>query len=133
MTSTVALFGEAEKGEYRTAYFCQSVAQLANNFGNPPEESDGLHFGVQIILSECNLIFFRVQEEGFSVKDYLMGLRFLENNQFVSNLVGICLPGVGNVDIIDATAPVCSIHKSLIISTEADLFDYLTAGPTIIE
>ena len=130
MAYTVALFGESEKGEYRTAYFCQTLAQLAENLGHPPTESQGLHLVVQALLFRRNLIFFRVKEEGFSVQDYLLGLRFLENNQFVSNLAAICLPGVGDADIIDATEPVCDVHNSFLICTESDLYDFLTANST---
>ena len=126
MSYTVALFGEAEKGEFRTAYFCQSLAQLADNLGHPPDESRGLHLAVQALLYRRQLIFFRVMEEGFSLQDYLLGLRFLQNNQFVSNLSAICLPGVGDSEIINATEPVCHIHDSLLITTESDLYDYLT-------
>ncbi|SCA62871.1 hypothetical protein SCG7109_AE_00280 [Chlamydiales bacterium SCGC AG-110-M15] len=126
MRNTIALFGETEKGEYKTAYFCQSVVQLMDNFGHPPKESHGLHCAIQFIMHDCNLIFFRVQEEGYSIGDYLTGLSFLENNQFVSQLGALCLPGVGNSEIIEATSPVCGIHNSLLIMNEADLYDYLT-------
>ncbi|MFT4552975.1 MAG: hypothetical protein ACI9S8_001607 [Chlamydiales bacterium] len=128
MAYTVALFGESEKGEYRTAYFCQTLTQLAENLGHPPIESQGLHLAVQTLLFRRNLIFFRVKEEGFSVQDYLLGLRFLENNQFVSNLAAICLPGVGDADIIEATEPVCDAHSSFLICSESDLYDFLTAN-----
>jgi hypothetical protein len=128
MAHTVALFGEAEKGEYRTAYFCQTLDQLAENLGHPPIESQGLHYAVQALLFRRNLIFFRVKEEGFSVQDYLLGLRFLENNQFVSNLVAIALPGVGDAAIIDATEPVCDIHNSFLICSESDMYDFLTSN-----
>ncbi len=34
---TIALFGEAEKGEFHAPYFCQTLEQLDDCFGNPPE------------------------------------------------------------------------------------------------
>ena len=71
---TVALFGEAERGDFRTAYFCQSLHQLAEYFGNPPEDSLGLHYAVQALMHGRDLIFFRVEEEGYSRDDYLLGL-----------------------------------------------------------
>jgi hypothetical protein len=128
---TVALFGEAEKGEFRTAYFCQTLPQLEENFGHPPPHSRGLHYAIQTLLLDYNLIFFRVLEEGFSTQDYILGLRFLENSHFVSNLTAVCLPGVGSTPILDATQEVCSIHKSLLISSESDLYDYLTLRPVL--
>lgn len=127
MAYTVALFGEAEKGDYKTAFFCQTLSQLLENLGEPPVHSQGLHYAVQVLMYQRNLIFFRVQEEGYSLQDYMLGLRFLENNQFVSELTAICLPGVGDTKIIEATLPVCDAHKSLLITTEADLYDLMTA------
>ena len=126
MSYYVALFGEAEKGDYQTAYFCHSLHQLAENLGNPPMESKGLFYAIQILLYESPIIFFRVREEGYSIQDYMKGLDFLENSQFVSTLAAVALPGVGDAAIIDATGPVCHVHRSLLITTEADLYDYIT-------
>jgi hypothetical protein len=36
------------------------------------------------------------------------------------------MPGVGDAEIIDATNPICSLYHSLLITTEKDLYDYLT-------
>lgn len=128
MSYTVALFGEAAKGDFKTAYFCESIVQLSDIFGEPPPESRGLELAVQTLLFQRGLIFFRVHEEGFSTKDYLLGLQFLENKDFIPELSAICLPGVGNKEIIDASAPVCYTHKSCLILSEKDLYDYLTAS-----
>ena len=125
-TYTIALFGEAEKGNFNTAYYCESLPQLVDNLGNPPPESRGLYYAVQTLLFERNLIFFRVEEEGFSFQDYLLGLRMLENRDLVTNIAAICLPGVGDAEIIDAAIPLCHRHNSIIITTEPDLYDYLT-------
>lgn len=129
MTSyKIALFGEAEKGNYRTAYFCHSVSQLSEIFGEPPPESKGLELAIQTLLYKRELVFFRVHEEGFSIQDYLPGLNFLENKDYISNLTAICLPGVGNSQIIEASCHVCHLHKSCLILTEKDLYDYLTSN-----
>jgi hypothetical protein len=125
-TYTIALFGEAEKGDYRTAYFCRSLAQLLDFFGNPPPHSRGLHYAVQALLYHRDLIFFRVREEGFSYQDYLLGLNVLQKNEKISELSAICLPGVGDTDIIEAIAPVCAIYHSILITNESDFYDYLT-------
>jgi hypothetical protein len=128
MDTVIALFGESERGEFHTAYYCESLAQLEENLGHPPEESAGLHFAIQALLFRKDLIFFRVREEGFSMDDYLMGLSFLENQKLVPNLSAICLPGVGDSQLIEATTPVIHRHHSLLIVTEMDLYDYLTCA-----
>lgn len=123
---TIALFGEAEKGAFRTAYYCHNLIQLADNFGEPPADSMGLEFAVQTLLFNRGLIFFRVHEEGFSIQDYLLGLRYLENKEQIPNITAICLPGVGSHQIIEATTNVCNSHSSFLIVSERDLYDYLT-------
>src|SRR5262249_590073 len=80
---TIALFGEAEKGEYHIPYFCKTLPELAKYFGNPPEASRGLYFAVQAILWHRNLIFLRVAEEGFSTKDYLDGVAILLEQKLI--------------------------------------------------
>ncbi|MBN4067175.1 hypothetical protein JYU14_03725 [Simkania negevensis] len=127
MPYTVALFGEAEKGEFRTAYFCRSLPQLADTLGHPPEQSQGLHFAVQVLMHEHQLVFFRVKEEGYSEDDYVLGLRFLKNKKMFPNLAAIGLPGVGEPSIYDATVPICRMYNGIIIATESDLYDYLTS------
>jgi hypothetical protein len=126
MRHTVFLFGEAEKGEFCTPLLCKSLPQLAEAFGNPPEESLGIIYAVQTLMYERELIFFRVKEEGFSVSDYMRGIRLLKKKENFGDLAAICMPGVGDAEIIDATNPICSLHRSLLITTEKDLYDYLT-------
>lgn len=126
MDYTVALFGEAEKGEYRTAYFCQSLEQLVDYLGHPPPESKGLYYAVQALLYHRNLIFFRVREEGFSEQDYFCGAHLLKKQSLIPDIAAICIPGVGNGEIIEAIVPLCAVYHSILITTEADLYDYLT-------
>lgn len=126
MGLNIALFGESEKGEYNTAYYCTSMPQLCDFLGEPPHaDCQGLPFAIQALLNERGVIFFRVHEEGFSTEDYLFGLQFLENKKLFPNIAALCLPGVGNAEIIDATSPICTLHKSLLIVTERDFYDYL--------
>lgn len=126
MRYSVAIFGEAERGSFHTAFFCQSLEQLESHLGSPPDNSFGLHFAIQALLFERNLIFFRVKEEGFSVPDYLHGLHQLETQHLFSNVRAIGMPGVGDTQIINASEALCDIYKSLLITSEADLYDYLT-------
>jgi hypothetical protein len=126
MRHTIFLFGEAEKGDFCTPLLCRSLPQLAQTFGNPPEESLGLLYAIQALMFERELIYFRVKEEGFSVSDYMRGIRLLENREAFHDLTAICMPGVGDAEIIDATSSICSLYRSLLITTEKDLYDYLT-------
>lgn len=126
MRHTIFLFGEAEKGDFCTPHLCRTLPQLAETFGNPPEESMGIIYAVQALMFERELIFFRVKEEGFSVADYMRGIHLLKSKEIFNDLTAICMPGVGDAEIIEATNPVCSLYRSLLITTEKDLYDYLT-------
>lgn len=123
---TVALFGEAGKGEFRTAYYCRTLNELEEHLGNPPPNSKGLFFAVQALLYQHDLIFFRVREEGYSVSDYLSGFCLLQNNSLPLTLSAIGIPGVGSSEILQALAPLCEQHHSILITSEADLYDLLT-------
>lgn len=122
---TMALFGEAEKGDYQTAYYMRSLPQLVDYLGNPPPNSQGLFYAVQALLYERQLIFFRVKEEGFSHQDYFSGLKLLQNQSILSEISAICLPGVGDANILEAITPICATYHSILITNEADLYDYL--------
>lgn len=124
---TIALFGEAERGEFSRAYFLWSLSQLVESLGNPPPDSNGLHCAVQALMYHYNLLYFRVKQEGFSTADYFSGLSLLESQDLISNITAICLPGVGDDKIINAMTPFCQIHHSILIAREADLYDYLTS------
>lgn len=125
-TYTVALFGEAERGDYRTPFLCQTVAQLLELFGNPPLHSLGIYYAIQALLYHRSLLFFRVKEEGFSYEDYVRGLRFLKKQTIVPEIEALCLPGVGDTEIIGALTPICELYHSLLIVNESDFYDYLT-------
>lgn len=125
-TTTIALFGEAEKGAFRTPTCCESVAQLLEVFGHPPKQSYGIFFAIQALMYHHLLLFFRVREEGFSHDDYFMGLNLLQKQMIVPQIAALCLPGVGDHEIIEAITPICNAHHSVLILSEADLYDYLT-------
>ena len=100
---------------------------VLDHLGNPPEESRGLHYAIQTLLFENELIFFRVASEGFSKEDYLMGFQFLQQTSLIPKLSALFLPGVGDKQIIDAVEPVCTLHDSLLLMNESDLYDYITS------
>ncbi|MCP5468916.1 MAG: hypothetical protein H7A36_00215 [Chlamydiales bacterium] len=126
MDYVVALFGEAEKGRYQTAYHCCELGDLAQHLGEPTEDGRGLNFAIQTLLYQHQVVFFRVQNEGFSTEDYLFGLNFLKKREKFPKISALCLPGVGDRAILDATTPICSLYKSFLIITESDLYDFLT-------
>lgn len=121
---TMALFGEAERGQFRKAYVLRELPQLVDVLGNPPENSQGIHFAVQALLYRRELIYFRVEEEGFSGEDYFFGIKHLER---VKKLHALCMPGVGALEILKASRPLCEKHKSVLLTSQKDLYDYLTS------
>lgn len=126
MANHIALFGEAEKGAFQTAYYCESLHQLVEYFGNPPSESYGLHFAIQSLYFGRPVLFFRVQEEGFSFDDYAIGSKLLCTQNQIQEIAAIGIPGVGDSHIFQILEPVRSRYHSILLTTEADLFDYLS-------
>lgn len=123
----IALFGEAEKGDFNTIYLCRDLHQLLQHFGNPPPDSKGLYFAVQALMHNYDLLFFRVQEEGYSYSDYLYGLKLLREQEVISKMAAIFLPGVGDRELIHYVTDLCDQYHSVMITSEPDLYDYLTA------
>ena len=126
MQRVVALFGESEKGHWGKPHLIRRLPELIDFLGHPPLESEGLFFAVQSLLYEREVLYFRVQEEGFSVPDYLLGFHILKNKEKFQNLHALCMPGVGDREILDASQRLCWHHKAHMIITEKDLYDYLT-------
>ncbi|HEU64245.1 MAG: hypothetical protein KR126chlam4_00016 [Candidatus Anoxychlamydiales bacterium] len=127
MNKVIAFLGESEMGRFYYPYFCSSLTQLATTLGNPPEDSRGLDFAIQAIMYERDVIYFRVEEEGFSIKDYIKSFEIIKDKKKVKRLDAICIPGVGDIEIILQLDPICKLHSSIIITTQKDLFDYLLA------
>lgn len=123
----IALFGEAERGMIARGELCLSLDQLKHTFGEPPPESKGLHFGVQALLYGYRVIFFRVSEEGYSLPDYFQGLHLLGEQTSSRPITALCVPGVGDEEILRESTEICKMNKSVLITTEADLYDYLTS------
>ncbi len=129
MNYRVFLFGESERGEICTPLRIQSLVQLAEDLGNPPQESIGIDYAIQILLFDRELIFYRVREEGYSKEDYLRGVKLLYNHGEKLKPTAICMPGVGDRQILEELSPICERHSSLLILSEKDLYDYLTNIP----
>jgi hypothetical protein len=126
MNQMIFLFGEAEKGDLRRPIPCRSLDELAEIFGNPPEESQGLSYAVQALLYKRRLIYFRVEEEGFSMPDYHCGMQMLRRREVPERPRVICMPGMGNAPIIHEMSEICFLSRSILIITEKDFYDYLT-------
>lgn len=125
MKQIIALFGESEKGAYKTPHKLNHLPQLLDLLGNPPPDSLGLFFAVQAILYNRELVFFRVQEEGFSKIDYVSGMKHLIT---IPHIHAVCLPGVGDPEILSLSTEVCHLHKSFLITSQKDLYDFLTSN-----
>lgn len=124
MQSTIAIFGEAETGRFHNPYDINSVEELYDKLGNPTEKSFGIFFAIKSLFYNKKVIFFRVEDEGFGTKDYILGLDHLKNS---NNLEAIGIPGVGNLEIIQKTTLICNSHNCIMLFDEKDLFDYLTS------
>ena len=128
MKNRIFLFGEAEKGELCTPLRFATLEALYDKLGNPPSESLGIDYAVQTLLHKKELIFYRVREEGFSKNDYMRGVKLLYNHGNKFRLSAICIPGVGDRQVIEEIAQICQKMKTLLILSEKDLYDYLTSS-----
>ena len=126
MKGTIFLFGAAEKGASCQPISLSSLEELLHQLGHPPGESEGIHYAIRALLFQYGLIYFRVAEEGFSYGDYMLGLKWLNKTPIRPHLSAICLPGIGDEEVIQKAASVCLHHQCLMIVSEKDLYDYLT-------
>lgn len=126
MKHTIALFGASERGHFARPELVRDVNELYMHLGQPPSDSKGLFFAIQALMYERNCLFFRVQEEGFSAREYLAGLKYLETVNIQTPISAICLPGVGDSRLIELGSGVCQKRGSILITTQADLYDILT-------
>ncbi|MBS0615283.1 MAG: hypothetical protein JSR58_01870 [Verrucomicrobia bacterium] len=123
---TVFLFGEAQSGQFRIPTVCPSLEELLRVFGHPPAGTEGISYAIQTLLFKRDLIFFRIEEEGFSIEDYMVGLQMLRKREIPRKLSAICMPGVGNATLIEAATCVCHLYRTPLLFTPKDLYDYLT-------
>ncbi len=119
----IALFGEGARVSSHTPLFLRTVEELLEQVGMPSLESLGLSFAMQTLLYHLPLIYFQVEEEGFSREDYFLGFHLLLQKK--EKLSAVCLPGVGDDAIFQAALPLCEQSQALLLTTEKDLFDYL--------
>lgn len=121
----IVLFGEAEKGEFGKGYCCFKLEELADIFGNPPDESLGLFYATQSLLYHHPLVYFRVPEEGFSKDHYVDGIQILGGSPWLEWIKAVCTPGLGDRATINSFLTFCTAHHQFLITNERDFFDYL--------
>ena len=126
MTCKVFLFGESEKGEYCSPLTVRNLEDLYMILGHPPKESAGIQYAIQSLLCNRELIFYRVHEEGFSVRDYTKGIQLLAHEGAKLQVSAVSMPGVGDHALINALSPICSAMRALLLVSEQDFYDYLT-------
>lgn len=126
MPKNVALFGEAEKGKFQDPYSCRSLKELFDHLGNPLEKSLSIAFAIQSLLLNYNVLYFRVHEEGFSKKDYMQGIKYLEKRKEQMQLSLIAIPGVGDKEIIAEISKICTSYNCYMLIQKEDLYDYYT-------
>lgn len=122
----VFVFGEAEKGRFCTPHLISHLPQLLETLGHPPQDSLGIHYAIQTLLFQRELLF-RINEEGFSIPDYRVGVDLLSREGKSLSPMAICLPGLGDKELLDSLQPIAKKLRSLLVVSEADLFDYLTS------
>lgn len=125
MDLTIALFGESEKGSFNELIFIDSITQLSDKLGNPPNESLGIGLAVQTLMFRNRLIFKRVDEEGFGTNEYNKGLALLKKHS--EYIDGIFLPGVGEKRIIEEVQGICLKKQAMLLMNEDDFYDFLTS------
>lgn len=127
LRGTIFLFGAAEKGSICRPISLTTLHELLDQLGHPPRETEGIGYAIQMLLFQQSLIYFRVTEEGYSFDDYMIGLRWLKKAPLHPHLSAICLPGVGDQELLQASTSICQLHRCMLIVSEKDLYDYLTA------
>lgn len=126
MQLPLVLFGEAEKGSFHTRYLCRTLGDLVLQLGNPPEDSSGLYCAIQALLYRYPIFFYRVEEEGVSLPDYLWGLEHLQER--AEKVGAIALPGLGDAAIYDRAVSIATRAHAPLLMREQDLYDYLMGG-----
>jgi hypothetical protein len=120
------LFGAAEKGKLCSPVPITSLESLLETLGHPPKHSEGLLFAIQSLLHQIDLIYIRVEEEGFSTEDYVRGLKLLKQKPLHVSVVAISMPGVGQKELLHLATPICHFYRTVLLISEKDLYDYLT-------
>jgi hypothetical protein len=135
MRARVVVFGEASKGAYSSWHRPKDLCELDAILGQPPAGSRGLYLATQTVLLQHELLFLRVDEEGYSPQDYWRGVQLLaELADHRISIDAIGLPGVGDWTLLEAIEKALRGRQPLILTSERDLYDclsYREEGPSL--
>ncbi|MCH9612133.1 MAG: hypothetical protein S4CHLAM102_06160 [Chlamydiia bacterium] len=124
-TLNIAIFGEAGSGPFGIPHYIQSVTEFEQAMGQL-SDGKGFELAIQSLMHKRHLYYIRVAEEGFSLKDYEMGFESLMTRNLPTSLAAVALPGVGDEKIIDKCLPLLNLHKSILLMSEEDFYDFMT-------
>jgi hypothetical protein len=123
---TIAIFGESKEGPLHTFIHLRSLPHIVESFGNPTETGLGIHLAIQALLFQREVLFYRLEEEGFQKDTYELGCHLLEKHPKKEELTAIALPGVGDTLILSFAQKVAAPIGALLLITAKDLYDFTT-------
>lgn len=123
---TILLFGQSPlKGDTRFVLL-QSLEDLSKLLGNTLDQLTlGAKLAVNSLLSHQDVLFFSVEKEGFSLKDYHAAVEMIEKKKLPEFEV-IAIPGVSDTVLIQKLTQLTSKNNHLLLKTEKDLYQYLS-------
>ncbi|MBM3200844.1 MAG: hypothetical protein FJZ56_00360 [Chlamydiae bacterium] len=126
MKNLISIFGVAEHGSLYEHISVKCLNDLLLTLGQPQDGSLAIEIAIQSLLYEREVLFYRVQEEGYESDAYLKGLYSLKNKSGSLLPSAIALPGVSSQEIIDEAVMICKKQSSFLIMNQKDLYDFLT-------
>ncbi len=125
MKKTIAIFGESKEGPLKTLLLLRSLPNIVEIIGNPTETGLGVHMAIQAMLFGREVLFYRIEEEGFQRENYAFGCKLLETHPRKDDLAAIALPGVGDSTILSLAQKIIP-SGTILLLTEKDLYDFTT-------
>ncbi|PCI77823.1 hypothetical protein COB21_02380 [Candidatus Aerophobetes bacterium] len=126
MSAGIALFGEAQRGNFSRLVTLHTLEKLHDTFGMPPPLSKGIWLSIQLLMQNEIIYFYRIEEEGFSYPHYHEGLKLLDSQQTQYPLKALCMPGLGDRIMVGKATEFCKKHSIIFLCTEEDFYDYVT-------
>lgn len=100
------------------------LEELSLVLGEPIEGRSGVKDGIQALLYQYQLMFFRVQQEGLSVEDYYQGFAWIQKSRMP--ITAMKLPGVGSRGLLASANTICLQKGSILVIDEIDFYDFAT-------
>lgn len=117
---SVAVFGQASKGETSNVYTINSHQELFCKIGDAPEGSKGIQYALEALDYGRRVYFIPVREEGCNSAEYYVALPRLFN----LGIDAVYIPGGGSFRLIE---DLLQKLKAVILISESDAYDYLTS------